>query len=142
MTARGKTSAKPTSRRFWPSSFPPCRQDIINLFHFLNWLMWLPAELEDQFWTELQSYKQERKMPYVSPFERRAEERGRHRGLLEGIELGLELKFGEAGLRLLPEIRQLTDVAVLEAILAHIKTASTPSDIQQVYQPDPSAPNP
>jgi len=66
-------------------------------------------------------------------------ERGREQGLVEGlhkaIELGLELKFGAAGLELLPEIHQITQVALLEALQEALKTAPTPAAISQIYQP-------
>ena len=45
--------------------------------------------------------------------------------LLAGIELGLELKFGAAGLQLMREISQLTDVEVLRAVRQAIKTAAS-----------------
>lgn len=47
------------------------REDIINLFHFIDWIMQLPEALEDRFWQELQSYEEAQHMPYVSPFEQR-----------------------------------------------------------------------
>jgi len=66
-------------------------------------------------------------------------ERGREQGLVEGlhkaIELGLELKFGAAGLELLPEIHQITQVALLEVLQEALKTALTPAAIRHLYQP-------
>jgi len=66
-------------------------------------------------------------------------ERGREQGLVEGlhkaIELGLELKFGAAGLELLPEIHQITQVALLEVLQEALKTAPTPAAIRHLYQP-------
>jgi hypothetical protein len=68
-------------------------------------------------------------MPYVTSVERI----GIKKGLLAGIELGLELKFGADGLRLLPEIQQIQDLAIIEAVHAAIKDAQTPDEIRQVY---------
>ncbi len=45
----------------------------------------------------------------------------------------LKLKFGEAGLALLPEIREIRDVAVLEAILKRLETSDDLGDLRQVY---------
>ena len=65
-------------------------------------------------------------------------EEGREEGLIQGlqsaIELGLELKFGAAGLALLPEIEQITTVKVLKAIQQALKTAPTLAEIRQSYQ--------
>jgi hypothetical protein len=53
------------------------RQDILNLFRFLDWLMELPEELKQAFRTELSTYEQERQMPYITSIEQmgRQEER-------------------------------------------------------------------
>jgi hypothetical protein len=48
------------------------RQDILNLFQFLDWLMELPDGLKQAFWVELEQYEQERKMRYVTTIERMA----------------------------------------------------------------------
>ena len=65
-------------------------------------------------------------------------ERGRNEGiregLLAGIELGLELKFGDAGLQLLPEIRQVDKLDVLRNIHEGLRTAETPEALQRIYR--------
>jgi len=55
------------------------------------------------------------------------------KGLLKGIELGLEVKFGAEGLKLLPEIRELSDLQVIEEVLQAIKTATTPEQVRQIW---------
>ncbi len=70
-------------------------------------------------------------MPYMLSIERIA----RTEALLEGIEQCLELKFGAAGLQLMPEIRQLTDVEILRTILQAIKTAASPEELRRVWAP-------
>ncbi len=32
--------------------------DIINLFHFIDWIMKLPEEVEESFWTEIHEYEE------------------------------------------------------------------------------------
>jgi hypothetical protein len=53
-------------------------------------------------------------------------------GLLAGIESGLELRFGAAGLALMPEIRAIEGIDVLRAVLAASITAQTPEDVRAV----------
>ena len=55
------------------------------------------------------------------------------KGLLSGIELGLKLRFGEAGLQLLPEIRNLEAVEQLEAIQAALAADKTLEELRQIY---------
>ena len=67
------------------------------------------------------------------PFLTTPERIGLKKGLLEGIELGLEVKFGAEGLALMPEIRELQDPGVLEAVLEAIETASSPDEVRRVW---------
>ncbi len=76
-------------------------------------------------------------MAYVTSWERIGQERGRIEGLLEGLTVALDLKFGAAGTALLPELRQITDPAVLQQVGERIKTASSVDDLRQVYDPSP-----
>jgi len=105
------------------------REDVINLFGFIDWVMSLPVELE-QFRQAIQQLEAERGMPYITSIERS----GIRQGLLEGIELGLKLKFGNEGNSLLPEISQIYDVEQLRAILAGLGTVNTLSELRQIYQ--------
>ena len=41
------------------------KQDVIRLFDFIDWVMALPEELEEQLWTEIQTIKEEEKMEYI-----------------------------------------------------------------------------
>ncbi len=66
------------------------RQEIINLFRFIDWVMILPEGLSRAFWQELKAYEEEQRMPYLSSIERIGFEEGRKQGLEEGIEEGIE----------------------------------------------------
>ena len=124
---------------------------MLELFRFIDWIMTLPEGLELQFVQDLIAFEGEQQMQYVTSVERFGIEKGRQEGrqegvqigrqegvqigrqedvqigrqegLLEGIALGLKLKFGATGLALLPEIREIQDVVVLEAILKGLETA-------------------
>ena len=90
-------------RSLYERGYP--REDVQRLFGFIDWLMELPEDLDEQFWRDVQQYEEEKHMPYISGVERRAEQRGLEQGLergieqglrqglLEGLALGLELKF-------------------------------------------------
>jgi predicted transposase YdaD len=60
-------------------------------------------------------------------------QQGLRQGLLLGIALGLELKFGAEGLQLLPEIREIENVELLEAVQEAIKTVDTLEALRQIY---------
>jgi len=59
---------------------------------------------------------------------------GRREGLLDAINLGLKLRFGSAGLRLLPEIRRIDDPEMLQAIYEGIETVASPEELQSIYK--------
>ena len=66
------------------------RQDILNLFDFIDWVMSLPESLETEFWQGVYQLEEETKMPYLTSVERRGIEKGRQEGRQEGKQEGLE----------------------------------------------------
>jgi hypothetical protein len=68
-------------------------------------------------------------MPYITTPERF----GMAKGLLKGIEVSLKLKFGPEGLELMPELRELQDHEVLEAVLEAIETAGSPDELRRIW---------
>jgi hypothetical protein len=63
------------TRRLYEQGF--ARQDILNLFRFLDWVLVLPEGLKQAFRSELEQYEQERQMPYVTSIEQMAKAEGR-----------------------------------------------------------------
>lgn len=85
-------------------------------------------------------------MPYVTSAERigmqkgleqgRCEgiEQGRLQGLLAGLEMALRGKFGAEAEEILPEVRQLTDLAVIQQIYAQFASAASVADVRRIYR--------
>jgi predicted DNA-binding ribbon-helix-helix protein len=46
------------------------RQDILNLYRFIDWVMVLPEGLDRAFWQELRQFEEEQHMSYVTTGER------------------------------------------------------------------------
>ena len=120
------------TRRLYEQGYE--REDVINLFGFIDWVMSLPEELDQQFWQEVRNLEEERRMPYLTSVERIGINKGIRQGLLEGIELGLELKFGSEGSGLFPEISQIEDLEQLRAIQTGLKTAATVEELRSIYR--------
>lgn len=59
------------------------RQDIMELFRFIDWLMELPEDIEKQFQEELTIITGDNTMPYISKFERSAMKKGFQEGILQ-----------------------------------------------------------
>jgi hypothetical protein len=96
---------------------------------FIDWITELPRGLDRHFGQELIAYQQEKFMPFITIVERI----GMEKGLLEGIEACLEVKFGDEGLKLMPELRELHDHVLLRRILQAIVPAASPQDLRRKW---------
>ena len=132
------------------------RDDVLNLFRFIDWVLVLPEAVENEIWRVVTEIEEAQHMTYVTSIERIAtkrgfetgkqegiqagsqqgEEIGLRQGLLIGIELGLELKFGLDGLSVFPEIYNIEDVNVLRTLQEGLKVAATLGEWRRLYRSD------
>lgn len=116
-------------------------QDIRNLYIFIDWVMILPKELENEFWEEFKQFEQERSMPYMTTGERIGYERGKEEGLVEG-ELSLVLRqlqrrLGQLSPNVRAQIESLT-LAQLEALGEALLDFTGADDLSQWLQQNQS----
>jgi hypothetical protein len=104
-------------------------EDIRQLYRFIDWIMELPEELDRRLDQELAVFQQEKRMPFMTYFERK----GMAEGLLAGIEACLRMRFGDEGLKLMPELGEIRDHELLDRILNAIETAGSPDDLRRVW---------
>lgn len=71
------------------------RQQVIDRFRFIDWVLQLPKALDQQWGAEIMEFEESRKMPYISSVERLGEERGRLMGIRIALQEGREK--GKAG---------------------------------------------
>lgn len=90
-----ETHNRPEARKQWRYQLTTMlydqgygEQDILELHNFLDWMMNLPEELEQEFQLELKTFEEARQMKYVTTIERMAEARGEERGEARGLVLG------------------------------------------------------
>jgi hypothetical protein len=101
----------------------------------IDWLMELPAALTGAFGQGLGRIQEEKRMPFVTSIERLA----RREGIREGSEVLLRVRFGEEGLQLMPEIREIHEEEQLRAILKTLETAASPEEVRRLWSPNPGA---
>jgi predicted transposase/invertase (TIGR01784 family) len=77
------------------------RTEVFNLFTFIDWIIKLPKPLAREFWTELNTYEESRKMPYITSVEKIGFERGVKQGKREGRQEGIEQGRQEVAVNLL-----------------------------------------
>ena len=104
-----------------------------QLFKLIDWLMELPEPLASEFWNQLKQYNEEQHMPFITTPERYGRIEGRAKGRLEGIEAVLEVRFQDAGLQLMPEIRLISNPEKLETILQAAKTVDSPEELRKLW---------
>lgn len=113
------------------------REDILELLRFIDWLMILPKDLEQEFTETLRQYEEDAKMPYITSFERiglqKGLQEGRQEGLKEGQKEGLQegiMEVLETRFKIVPQpitqiINSVNDLVILKGLLKEaVKTAS------------------
>jgi hypothetical protein len=116
-------------RNLFERGFNP--KDVRELFRVIDWLMELPPELAQMFTQELNKLQEEKRMPYITSTERI----WRCEGLGKGIESLLKVRFGDEGLKLMPEIHEIHEEETLRAILKALETATTSADVRRLWSP-------
>lgn len=86
------------------------RQAVIDLYHFIDWLLALPADLEEQVWTTIKGFEEDDGMRYIST----AERIGRAEGQRELVIRLLGRKCGPLNEQVQTRIAELDDEHIAE----------------------------
>ena len=100
------------------------REKIINLFHFIDWIMQLPEPLETKFWQDLQAYEEVTHMRYVTSVERIGMAKGMEKGIEEGMEKGMEKGLQQGALRQLMRLLHHRFQVIPEAVQTRLQLLS------------------
>jgi hypothetical protein len=104
------------------------RQNVVELFRVLDWMMQLPEPLALAFQDDILQFEEEKKMPYMTSFERIGQEKGVQQGIQQGIQEGQRTKaqalmrsivvkrFGAVDEQLAVAVEQLAQMSDDEAI--------------------------
>jgi hypothetical protein len=66
------------------------KEDILELFRLIDWLVQLPKEQEVEFRRQVAEYEARKHMPYITSIERLGREEGLRQGLEQGLQQGLQ----------------------------------------------------
>ncbi|MFH0926515.1 MAG: cytosolic protein [bacterium] len=122
------------------------KEDVLNLYRFIDWVIGLPKELKRQFNDEVIKYEEGKKMPFITTAESIGIEKGiekgreegrnegRKEGLREAIDLGLKLKFGLDGLELMPEVEKIISIERLRLVKEAIVIASELEEVKRIVR--------
>jgi hypothetical protein len=125
------------------------RQDILELFRFIDWVMVLPEDLETDFADAVGRYEEAMKMPYVTSVERVGQKRGEKIGEERGKQIGekrgkkigekigilnrsreavleiLKTRFGRIPASLSSTVNGLEDLSILKDLLKEAVTTAS-----------------
>ena len=131
-----ETHGDPASRHAWKVRLVRnlyergySQKDVRELFRLIDWLMVLPPALNSVFWQDVDKIQEKKRMPYITSIQRV----GRCEGQREGIESLLRVRFGEEGVKLMPEIHKIHEEETLRAILKALETAVTPDEVRRLW---------
>lgn len=111
------------------------REDILELFRFIDWVMALPSELENQFDDELSAFEEDRQMSYVTSVERRAALKTRQASIIDA----LEVRFGAIPEEITDQVAQMCDPGQLQALFKEAILVESVSAFQQLLDESASA---
>lgn len=105
--------------------------NIYSLLKFIDTMMTLPFDLEQEFMDKIYDYMEEKKMPTLAPFEKmwldegieKGIEKGRNEGILQEAQNTivdiLNERFGEIPSTLLKSVKKIEDHSVLRDLRIH-----------------------
>ncbi len=105
------------------------RENILQLFRLIDWMMTLPKQLAEAFDTEVITYE-EQPMPYITTVERFAILRNQRENIIEV----LETRFGEVPAGLVTKINDLGDIEDMSGLKALFKQALTINSLKEFEQ--------
>jgi hypothetical protein len=100
------------------------REDILELFRFVDWLMVLPEDLERRFEENLTRYEEGKNMPYITSVERIGIQKGIQQGIQQGILQNaredvidiLETRFVDVPQSIVATINDIEDTSILKIL--------------------------
>lgn len=106
------------------------REEVLQLFRLIQWMMVLPEELERNLEAEVSRYEEERRMPYITTFERRA----MLKTLRENVIEILDARFEVVPPSIIETVNQLGDLDGLKQLLRRAVTINSLEEFQQLLE--------
>ncbi len=106
------------------------RQQVLDLFRFIDWVLFLSEALKREFWQELRTFEEERRMPYITSVEEIGFERGIEQGEKSLILRQLTRRVGALSEGLQSQVERLS-LPQLEALGEALLDFTGLADLEQ-----------
>jgi hypothetical protein len=107
----------------------------LEIFRFIDWIMTLPPELEEQFMTDIVAYEERERKPYVTSVERIANQQGLQEGIEKGrremLEETLVARFGALPEELTVLLDRINDPQLLKDLQRPAVTSDSLETFEQ-----------
>lgn len=136
-----ETRRNPASRLQWKLSLIKglyergfSREEILELFRFIDWLMALPEDLERRFDEEIKHYEEEKQMTYITSVERIGIQKGIQQGIREAVLDILKTRFAEVPSSTMAAINAIEDLSILKRLLKQAVTVDSPEAFTEALE--------
>jgi hypothetical protein len=114
------------------------KEQIVKLFKIIDMMMTLPEQLQQKLVKKINSFEEERKMPFISPTEQMAIERGKEIGALQNarnyITTVLQARLGEVSLEIIVSLSLISNLSILDEMLKLAVTVNSLDDFKQALE--------
>ena len=114
------------------------KEQIVKLFKIIDMMMTLPEQLQQKLVKKINSFEEERKMPFISPTEQMAIERGKEIGTLQNarnyITTVLQARLGEVSSEITVSLSQVSNLSILDEMLKLAVTVNSLDDFKQALE--------
>jgi len=106
------------------------RQDIINFYGLIDWLMTLTKKLQAEFNQQVTQYEEEMKMPYITSIERSGKLEGQLLEAQKLVKRQLKRRVGEIEKSLIKQVEALP-IEALEELSEALLDFSTVANLEE-----------
>ena len=118
------------------------KEQIVKLFKIIDMMMTLPEQLQQKLVKKINSFEEERKMPFISPTEQMAIERGKEIGKEIGalqnarnyIKTVLQARLGEVSSEITASLALISNLSILDEMLKLAVTVNSLDDFKQALE--------
>ncbi|MTJ38825.1 hypothetical protein [Dolichospermum sp. UHCC 0406] len=118
------------------------KEQIVKLFKIIDMMMTLPEQLQQKLVKKINSFEEERKMPFISPTEQMAIERGKEIGKEIGalqnarnyITTVLQARLGEVSSEITASLALISNLSILDEMLKLSITVNSLDDFKQALE--------
>ncbi|MGK7893327.1 MAG: hypothetical protein AB4372_06795, partial [Xenococcus sp. (in: cyanobacteria)] len=107
---------------------------IINLFKFIDKMMTLPPELQQNLESKINQYEEEQKMEFLSTMEERGIEKGAKENCRQNIIDLLQVRFLSVPESLVESLNNIEDLAFLKQLLLETIRVNSIAEFEELIQ--------